>query len=88
MVRRFFRFVVAGAIVAGAMLAPLHSQQAPPQGTARQNTGTKRHLALVGGMLIDGYDVPPVHHAAILIGNTHERCAPVTTTGRPALTSS
>ena len=26
-----------------------------------------RHLALVGGMLIDGYEVPPVHHAAILI---------------------
>jgi imidazolonepropionase-like amidohydrolase len=27
----------------------------------------KKRLALVGGMLIDGYDVPPVHHAAILI---------------------
>ena len=24
-------------------------------------------LALVGGMLLDGYDVPPVHHAAIVI---------------------
>lgn len=24
-------------------------------------------LALVGGMLLDGYEVPPVHHAAILI---------------------
>lgn len=24
-------------------------------------------LALVGGMLLDGYDVPPLHHAAVLI---------------------
>ena len=36
---------------------------------ARQNTSpaAKAHLALVGGMLIDGYNVPPVHHAAVLI---------------------
>jgi imidazolonepropionase-like amidohydrolase len=66
MVRRFLGLGVASVVVA-AMLAPLYSQQAPPQGNARQNTGAKRHLALVGGMLIDGYDVPPVHHAAILI---------------------
>lgn len=26
-----------------------------------------RRLALVGGMLLDGYDTPPVHHAAVLI---------------------
>ena len=24
-------------------------------------------LALVGGMLLDGYEAPPIHHAAILI---------------------
>jgi hypothetical protein len=29
-----------------------------------------RPLALVGGMLLTGYDVPPVHHAAILIEGT------------------
>jgi imidazolonepropionase-like amidohydrolase len=30
-----------------------------------------RRLALVGGMLITGYEVPPIHHAAVLIeGNT------------------
>ena len=28
---------------------------------------TPKKLALVGGMLLDGYEVPPVHHAAILI---------------------
>lgn len=27
----------------------------------------KRRLALVGGMLLDGYEVPPLHHAAVLI---------------------
>ncbi len=24
-------------------------------------------LALVGGMLLDGYEVPPVHHAVVLV---------------------
>jgi imidazolonepropionase-like amidohydrolase len=28
---------------------------------------TARTLALVGGMLLDGYEVPPLHHAAILV---------------------
>lgn len=28
-----------------------------------------RRVALVGGMLLDGYDVPPLHHAAVLIEN-------------------
>ena len=27
-------------------------------------------LALVGGMLVDGYEVPPLHHAAVLIDVT------------------
>ena len=27
----------------------------------------KKKLALVGGMLLDGYDVPPLHHATVLI---------------------
>ena len=30
-----------------------------------------RHVALVGGMLLTGYEVPPIHHAAIVVeGNT------------------
>ncbi len=29
-----------------------------------------RHLALVGGMLLDGYETPPLHHAAVLIEGT------------------
>jgi len=28
---------------------------------------TASKLALVGGMLLDGYEVPPIHHAAVLI---------------------
>jgi imidazolonepropionase-like amidohydrolase len=28
---------------------------------------TPKHLALVGGMLITGYEVPPIHHAAVLL---------------------
>src|SRR5262249_26277653 len=31
------------------------------------HTQSAKHLALVGGMLVTGYEVPPVHHAAILI---------------------
>lgn len=42
-------------------------------GGAESNT----KLALVGGMLIDGYDVPPVHHATILIeGNRIVKVGP------------
>src|SRR5262245_59504135 len=28
---------------------------------------TPKRLALVGGMLVTGYEVPPIHHAAILV---------------------
>ena len=28
---------------------------------------TPKRLALVGGMLLDGYDVPPLHHAAVVV---------------------
>ena len=31
------------------------------------SAGAQDRLALVGGMLLDGYDVPPLHHAAVLI---------------------
>jgi imidazolonepropionase-like amidohydrolase len=50
---------------AAAMLfttAPAAEQQPPPQQQPRGAT-----LALVGGMLLDGYEVPPLHHAAVII---------------------
>ena len=56
-----------GAAIVVATLMPAHSQQRQPPPAAPAASGPKKHLALVGGMLIDGYDVPPVHHAAILI---------------------
>ena len=31
------------------------------------SAGAQQRLALVGGMLLDGYEVPPVHHAAVVI---------------------
>src|ERR1051325_9014854 len=31
---------------------------------------TPKHLARVGGMLLTGYDVPPIHHAAIVVDGT------------------
>ncbi len=38
---------------------------------------SNKKLALVGGMLLDGYDVPPIHHAAILIdGNRIVKAGP------------
>lgn len=44
-----------------------------PEGAAQSN----RKLALVGGMLLDGYEVPPLHHATILIeGNRIVKVGP------------
>ena len=44
-----------------------------PAGLAEPNT----KLALVGGMLLDGYEVPPLHHATILIeGNRIVKVGP------------
>jgi hypothetical protein len=39
---------------------------APPSVT-RPYTQSAKHLAFVGGMLLTGYEVPPIHHAAIVV---------------------
>lgn len=49
--------IVAALLVAA--YTPIGGEQ------ARRPGATK--LALVGGMLIDGYEVPPLHHAAVLV---------------------
>lgn len=70
MVRRFVGVGVAAAVALSAALAVVHAERQrrqQPQQPVQQQAGGKKHLALVGGMLIDGYDVPPVHHAAIVI---------------------
>ena len=44
-----------------------------------------KRVALVGGMLLTGYEVPPIHHAAILIeGNTIVAAAPASEVKIPA----
>jgi imidazolonepropionase-like amidohydrolase len=44
-----------------------------------------RRLALVGGQLLTGYEVPPIHHAAILIeGNTIVAAGPASEVKIPA----
>ena len=50
--------------VAAAIL--LTSTAATPQPPAPRGPAA-RHLALVGGMLLDGNEAPPIHHAAIVI---------------------
>ncbi len=52
---RWIRIVVIAAL-AITVVAPLPAQQERPG-----------KLALVGGMLLDGYEAPPIHHAAIVI---------------------
>jgi imidazolonepropionase-like amidohydrolase len=59
--RLMWTAILSSVLVYGSVGA----QQRPsaPQGPARP--GTK--LALVGGMLLDGYEAPPIHHAAVLV---------------------
>lgn len=51
------RLVGGTLMLASVMLSSPHAQPAPKAGK----------VALVGGMLLDGYEAPPIHHAAILI---------------------
>ncbi len=56
--RNTMRSSLIAACVITLCLAATGSAQAPL---------SAKKLALVGGMLLTGYDVPPVHHAAVLI---------------------
>lgn len=51
--------LVAAALLGAAALVAL-----PTAGTAQE---APERLALVGGMLLDGYEAPPIHHAAVLV---------------------
>lgn len=55
--RRRLATTAGVVIVLAACAAPAHAQS------------PARSVALVGGMLLDGYDAPPLHHAAILVEN-------------------
>ena len=65
-------------VVGGVSLSTLDARE-------RLQATTPRTLALVGGMLLDGYDVPPVHHAAVLIeGNRIVEVGPASEVTIPA----
>jgi len=51
-------FLTIVALSVSAVTSPTWAQQA----TASPGT-----IALVGGQLVDGYEVPPIHHAAVII---------------------
>ena len=49
------------------LVASLGLAAAPAATDSGQGSPAATRLALVGGMLLDGHDAPPIHHAAILI---------------------
>jgi imidazolonepropionase-like amidohydrolase len=51
------------SLLAGALVTAMLHVAAP-------HAQTPTRLALVGGMLLTGYEIPPIHHAAILIEGT------------------
>src|SRR5215211_1564245 len=55
--RRLFRLLFVALVTVHVRTASVQQRPGAPV----------THLALVGGMLIDGYAVPPLHHAAIVI---------------------
>jgi len=59
MTRRCVGLFVCWLCVVLAFLSPRAHAQAPARG----------RVALVGGMLLTGYEVPPVHHAAVIVDN-------------------
>ena len=60
------RFVVTLVICLVAVTAQPSAAQRPASGRAVPGKAPAT-LALVGGMLLDGYETPPVHHAAVLV---------------------
>jgi imidazolonepropionase-like amidohydrolase len=62
--RSGIRVLWLASFVAVSWMTSVAAQQ-PPRPTAPAAGGRK--LALVGGMLLTGYEVPPIHHAAIVI---------------------
>lgn len=71
------RVFVAILVLVLAMLGTSGAQQ--------PSAATPARIALVGGMLLDGYEAPPIHHAAILIeGDRIVRVGPAAEMSIPA----
>jgi imidazolonepropionase-like amidohydrolase len=68
-------FVLLAALVAGLAL---------PEARQPASTARPAKVALVGGMLLDGYEAPPIHHAAVLIeGDRIVKVGPAASTPIP-----
>ncbi len=52
--------IVWRSLMAGALVAAMW-------GVATPHAQVPERIALVGGMLLTGYEIPPIHHAAVLI---------------------
>ena len=68
--RHAIRVLGLGSAVVASWMAVAAAQQPPRQPVPASAAGGRK-LALVGGMLLTGYEMPPIHHAAVVIeGNT------------------
>jgi imidazolonepropionase-like amidohydrolase len=66
--RSLLGFVLATAVLVGAVAHSTHAQQPRRYGGGERNPQPpKATLAIVGGMLIDGHEGPPVPHSVVLI---------------------
>ena len=61
------RTLTTTLVVAASLASTWLATGLAPQGVQPQSPQGARPLALVGGMLLTGYEVPPIHHAAILV---------------------
>ena len=69
---------IAQLIAASVCIATIVSVATP-------SAQTPKRLALVGGMLLTGYEVPPIHHAAIVVeGNKIVAAGPASEVKIPA----
>ena len=81
-----FRRICPARLMAGiALLSVVLLQPGlvlPQPVSAQAGSGT---MALVGGMLLDGYETPPIHHAAVVIeGNRIVAVGPASEVEIPA----
>ncbi len=68
-----------------ALLAAVVAGSAAPDARQPATAAKPAKLALVGGMLLDGYEAPPIHHAAVLIeGERIVRVGPAASTPVPS----
>lgn len=78
LIRTGSKTLAAAAAAVAAALVTMTAAVTPQAQTAQ-------HVALVGGMLLTGYEVPPIHHAAVVIeGNKIIAAGPASEVKIPA----